>query len=1293
MPRRLIALHLLLALLARAQPAAAARRSLAQAPLAPPAAELLTPAAEPFSPVSELGSPGGIGGPQVDVCISLTNTAGGGCSTESDTMSLVYQRGSTRLPTQEERDKAISFMKILPIGGFDPAYFEGATSLLAEACGQDFPPCQPGEVLPLGGYVPADFEGGTSLLAEACGQDFPPCQPGEDALGGLLAARNYSALIKQLDVALAGDAQPAAERRRLLLNRAFCLHSLGLIRKALKDYEAVLEGEAGQPAALLGKAKALVALRQAEDASACLEELLRGADLAADLALLLEAQQLAAALAAGEVKDGAKVPLLPALAPPAAAPAGTGPGAAAPAAAAATKQGFASGFFAGPAAKQEQQQQQAPLAAAPAAAAEACVAAAPATAPAASAGSGDARGGAAAGGGPSDGSKSARQLATPAAAPSPRSAGAPSAAPSKASPEPEPEAPVDPLHQLVARTDANQGVGLAVQLVNTGACKEALALLNLLLRHHPGNVGGLAARGTALALLGRLQDAVADFSAAIELEPRFHDFHKRRGQALAALGDDEGAARDLQAAIGLAADDATKAEGHEELGRLYQKKKDYRRAQAEFERAAALAPPPGPDADLLGALALCQVSQGDLQDGIATYERALALQPSSKELWLHMGMALKELSSVQRAEEALRKAIKLAGGSGGTAVHAHRLLAQMKQGLGDHWGAVKELNWGISAADSEAQRIEMRFLRGACHHAVGQHKAAVDDYQQTLEAQGALHPGSSPDLVQFICLAFYQKEMALYVRARLDKPLRSFCPDTDLHPEFKELWCKKGPPSAEFVAMYRSIMQPQHPNWSAPRPPPPPRAALLPLLQAADAVGQLVQYSHQGFLPNRRQQRMAGLAALEFAQALHQLAEDRRAGRPTLVPDVGASVMARPHQQRRRSSAGSGSSSVSTASSGSAAPASSGKSSSGGKLGGSTGQHQFGWRDAMDIIVRWRQLAEPNDQVIWVDLLTEREFTAGFGSHTPMFTGQTKCVRYYMVFDRALAMFKRCLEAAGGATDANNKHVPLDGGERRAAAAAASTAGDMWKAVGTDAWVVVPVQSTTRPGHKLEGTRLTVVNLSKGPSASSAAAGSQGGEQGGEGVLQLANGVKGDGSVQPPRPKPQPESFEFSIRTPVTPARWDDYDEELEGMFERLSAALAERDAPAAAEAALRFAYYWYNFMPLARGSAFCGYVAMLGALLASGTPVRARMPTSYQTDWEAILESSPQRFLASVAPWMYPPELQHAARGEGGGGGGGGAAAAPPCDPVDQLPQILEVLPTMRARLEALNGPDAPRI
>lgn len=41
------------------------------------------------------------------------------------------------------------------------------------------------------------------------------------------------------------------------------------------------------------------------------------------------------------------------------------------------------------------------------------------------------------------------------------------------------------------------------------------------------------------------------------------------------------------------------------------------------------------------------------------------------------------------------------------------------------------------------------------------------------------------------------------------------------------------------------------------------------------------------------------------------------------------------------------------------------------------GQHEFSWRDAMDIPVRWRQLSEPNDQV---KLLP---FIAGTGSFMP----------------------------------------------------------------------------------------------------------------------------------------------------------------------------------------------------------------------------------------------------------------------------------------------------------------------
>ena len=44
-----------------------------------------------------------------------------------------------------------------------------------------------------------------------------------------------------------------------------------------------------------------------------------------------------------------------------------------------------------------------------------------------------------------------------------------------------------------------------------------------------------------------------------------------------------------------------------------------------------------------------------------------------------------------------------------------------------------------------------------------------------------------------------------------------------------------------------------------------------------------------------------------------------------------------------------------------------------------------------------------------MDLLTRREFEAGFGSHTPIFSGQTRCVRYYMNFKRGLELFKEVL--------------------------------------------------------------------------------------------------------------------------------------------------------------------------------------------------------------------------------------------------------------------------------------------
>lgn len=72
----------------------------------------------------------------------------------------------------------------------------------------------------------------------------------------------------------------------------------------------------------------------------------------------------------------------------------------------------------------------------------------------------------------------------------------------------------------------------------------------------------------------------------------------------------------------------------------------------------------------------------------------------------------------------------------------------------------------------------------------------------------------------------------------------------------------------------------------------------------------------------------------------------------------------------------------------------------------------------------------------------------------------------------------------------------------------------MWKAIGCDCWIVVPIASVCRAGHTLEGTRLTIT-----------------------------------------KSKEVPDGHEFSIRTPVTPPRWDDFDKELTQGFEAICSA------------------------------------------------------------------------------------------------------------------------------------------
>jgi len=201
-----------------------------------------------------------------------------------------------------------------------------------------------------------------------------------------------------------------------------------------------------------------------------------------------------------------------------------------------------------------------------------------------------------------------------------------------------------------------------------------------------------------------------------------------------------------------------------------------------------------------------------------------------------------------------------------------------------------------------------------------------------------------------------------------------------------------------------------------------------------------------------------------------------------------------------------------------------------------------------------------------------------------MITGQCNVVRYSPMIEMAFPIMKEEMIKQKNLSENLKSRVR-----------AAKTCDDLYEVMRRDYWIVTPCHST-RTGKILEGTRLT---------------------------LQ----------------KTDPEGFEFSIRTPGTPPRWIDYDLEMKHVFNLLTQEVRRQpmDFDKVTNLILTVTFYWYNFMPLARGTAACGMVAMIGMFLAVGHRISANVPHKLQPDWQGILRPSPEEFIAQLQPWIFP--------------------------------------------------------
>ncbi|XP_044532072.1 tetratricopeptide repeat protein 13 isoform X9 [Gracilinanus agilis] len=294
------------------------------------------------------------------------------------------------------------------------------------------------------------------------------------------------------------------------------------------------------------------------------------------------------------------------------------------------------------------------------------------------------------------------------------------------------------------------------------------------------------------------------------------------------------------------------------------------------------------------------------------------------------------------------------------------------------------------------------------------------------------------------------------------------------------------------------------------------------------------------------------------------------------------------------------------------------------------------WRDMFDIAVKWRRIADPDQPVLWLDQMPARSLSRGFNNHINLIRGQVINMRYLEYFEKILHFIKDRILVYHGA---NNPKGLL---EVREALEKVHKVEDLLP-------IMKQFNSKTRDGFTVN---------TKVPSLKD-----QGKEYDGFTITITGDKV---GNIL------------FSVETQTTEERTQLYHAEIDALYKDLttkgkvlilSSELGEADA--VCNLILSLVYYFYNLMPLSRGSSVIAYSVIVGALMASGKEVAGKIPKGKLVDFEAMTAPGSEAFSKIAKSWMSLQSISPSYK---------------------SLPSVSETFPTLRTMIEVLNTDSSPR-
>lgn len=269
------------------------------------------------------------------------------------------------------------------------------------------------------------------------------------------------------------------------------------------------------------------------------------------------------------------------------------------------------------------------------------------------------------------------------------------------------------------RTDVDARVMLGITKIHASEFRDAEACCIQALKldaHHP-----LAhhALGTAYERQGKLREAVAEFTLAIECRPNFANAHFFLANALADLGELDAAESAYLKVLGLEQNFSGAMAG---LGRLYTQTGRLGEGEAWLRKALKIEPD---KADILVSLGSVLALQGNQGEALPILQKAVLLDPESYQANYSLGNLLTTLGKYDDAIKYYRNACELQPGD----EFAMGALAGILERRGEFEEAYRLLKPFVDAGSTSAG-IAFPFAELAKHF--GQDEDAIRVLDRTL---------------------------------------------------------------------------------------------------------------------------------------------------------------------------------------------------------------------------------------------------------------------------------------------------------------------------------------------------------------------------------------------------------------------------------------------------------------------------------------------------------------------------------------------------------------------------------